>query len=443
MHLLKQSTATTVLVGPVLDSTGAAYTGLAVTDLKFTKNGTVGAPNASATLTHDHNGHYLLALTTSDTDTLGRFCVSCNKATYAMSEMRYEVLTAATFDAIITNAAGTASGLPILDVNALVDADAKRVGGTTQTGRDIGASVLLSAGTGTGQLDFTSGVVKANLVQILAAAVTGTAANIVAAFTKFFDKASPTGTVNSLPDAVAGAAGGVAIVGSVMGKSPATLAAADVTGNLPVDLQTIKTQAVTAAAPVTVPASIGTSTYAGGAVASVTGDVGGKVIGGGVSSITGVGAQADVQTIKGRAITDPGGTVAVGTNVAQVGSQMDLVSAPNATALSAIGGAPWDALRSAHTNVNTYGGHVVADFVDAPNATALLAIANALLDAVDAIETGLTPRQSLRLVSAALAGVLSGAATTTVTIKGAGVGTTRIQAVVDSDGNRSALTLTP
>lgn len=49
--------------------------------------------------------------------------------------------------------------------------------------------------------------------------------------------------------------------GAAVAKSPATLAAADVSGNLPVDVQTIKTQAVTAAAPVTVPASIGTSTH--------------------------------------------------------------------------------------------------------------------------------------------------------------------------------------
>lgn len=53
---------------------------------------------------------------------------------------------------------GTA-GTP--DVNTL------KIGGTTQTARDIGASVLLSAGTGTGQLDFTSGVVKANATQWL------------------------------------------------------------------------------------------------------------------------------------------------------------------------------------------------------------------------------------------------------------------------------------
>jgi hypothetical protein len=39
---------------------------------------------AAATLTHDHNGHYILVFTTGNTDTLGRLDVTCNKSTYAM-----------------------------------------------------------------------------------------------------------------------------------------------------------------------------------------------------------------------------------------------------------------------------------------------------------------------------------------------------------------------
>lgn len=83
-----------------------------------------------------------------------------------------------------------------------------------------------------------------------------------------------------LPSATAGATGGVFIAGTnaattittaltatftgnltgTVAKSPATLAAADVSGNLPVDLQTIKTQAVTCAAGVTIPTSIASPT---------------------------------------------------------------------------------------------------------------------------------------------------------------------------------------
>lgn len=74
---------------------------------------------------------------------------------------------------------------------AALNVNASHVGGTAQTGRDLGASVLLSSGTGAGQLDFTSGVVKANLAQYMGTAFGGTAAQIVAAFQKLFDVASP------------------------------------------------------------------------------------------------------------------------------------------------------------------------------------------------------------------------------------------------------------
>lgn len=84
--------------------------------------------------------------------------------------------------------------------------------------------MLVQSGTGTGQLDFTSGVVKASLVQLLGSAITGTASQLAAAFTKFFNVSTPTGTVNSLPDAVPGASGGLFIAG--------TNASCTITGNL-------------------------------------------------------------------------------------------------------------------------------------------------------------------------------------------------------------------
>lgn len=77
-----------------------------------------------------------------------------------------------------------------------IDANVLKVGGTTQTARDLGSSVLLSSGTGTGQLDFTSGVVKASLAQILGTAFTeGAAGRIAAAFKQFFNVASPASTM--------------------------------------------------------------------------------------------------------------------------------------------------------------------------------------------------------------------------------------------------------
>lgn len=68
----------------------------------------------------------------------------------------------------------TAGRKLVVDAAGLADANVVKLGptgsGTAQTARDIGASVLLSSGTGTGQLDFTSGVVKANAVQLLGTA---------------------------------------------------------------------------------------------------------------------------------------------------------------------------------------------------------------------------------------------------------------------------------
>lgn len=51
------------------------------------------------------------------------------------------------------------------NISFFMPSNDKWLAGTALTGRDIGASVLLSTGTGTGQLDFTSGVVKANVTQ--------------------------------------------------------------------------------------------------------------------------------------------------------------------------------------------------------------------------------------------------------------------------------------
>ncbi len=67
--------------------------------------------------------------------------------------------------------------------------------------------------------------------------------------------------------------------------------------------------------------------------------------------------------------------------------------------------------------------------------------ADALLDRAAGIETNRTVRQGLRLMLSALAGKLSGAATTTVTIRDTNDGIDRIVATVDANGNRSAVTL--
>ena len=98
----KQSTAATLIVGPCLDSTGAEYAGLIITDLSLSKNGgTLTALAAAATLTHIANGQYTLVLTTGNLDTLGRLQITCNKSTYQMPTVGLLVVSAMVFDSMV------------------------------------------------------------------------------------------------------------------------------------------------------------------------------------------------------------------------------------------------------------------------------------------------------------------------------------------------------
>ena len=111
--LAKQSTALTVVVGPILDSTGAEYASAVIGDLSISKNGgTLTAMASAATLTYIANGMYTLVTTTGNMDTLGAVQVTCNKATYQMPKMERNVVPASVYDAIITNATNSTGGLP-------------------------------------------------------------------------------------------------------------------------------------------------------------------------------------------------------------------------------------------------------------------------------------------------------------------------------------------
>ena len=75
---------------------------------------------------------------------------------------------------------------------------------------------------------------------------------------------------------------------------------------------------------------------------------------------------------------------------------------------------------------------------DIPSANAN---ADALLDRASGVETNRTIRQAMRLMLATLVGKISGAETTTVTIRDSNDTTNRVVATVDADGNRSSVTL--
>lgn len=130
---------------PILDADGDLVTGASGLDSEVSKDGgTFADCTSEATEIATSSGVYYLDLTSTEmnADTVAIIVKSSTSGAKTTTIVLYP----------ITN------GLDI-PVNATY------CGGTSLTGRDIGASVLLSSGTGTGQLDFTSGVVKSNVTQ--------------------------------------------------------------------------------------------------------------------------------------------------------------------------------------------------------------------------------------------------------------------------------------
>jgi hypothetical protein len=130
MILARQSTARTVIVGPILDASGVAVTDSVVGDLKISKNGAAPAAlNGSATLTHRATGHYSLALTTSDTDTVGQAEIISDDTVNAMPMKELTVIEEAVYDVWFTASAtgavllqATQTGVTIPTVTNLTNA---------------------------------------------------------------------------------------------------------------------------------------------------------------------------------------------------------------------------------------------------------------------------------------------------------------------------------
>jgi hypothetical protein len=127
---LKQSTSTTVLVGPVLDASGVAVTTAVIGDFTLTKNGTA-ATMSGNTISHSHNGHYLITLTAGNTDTIGRLAISVNNSAQAMTLFRWDICQPTVYDALFSNAVNTSGGLPAAtgSISALAGAISTFAGG--------------------------------------------------------------------------------------------------------------------------------------------------------------------------------------------------------------------------------------------------------------------------------------------------------------------------
>lgn len=193
---------------------------------------------------------------------------------------------------------------------------------------------------------------------------------------------------------------------------------------------------------------------------------------GGTGTISGAQLQAFLQLAA--AIGGSGGVTAqikaLGHLAAALDGEGDIVSSSVLTALGTlaaqitvtgatlttanVAAAVWSAIATANNTAGTMGEKLnAASSAGDPWGTALPGaygpgtagdiVGNFLEDLLDNsnIEAGLTVRQALRVIGAALAGKISGSSGTTVTIRNAVADTKdRIVATVDSDGNRTAIT---
>jgi len=213
--------------------------------------------------------------------------------------------------------------------------------------------------------------------------------------------------LTALPNAAAGASGGLLISGSNSGTT--TLGALTITGAMSIN---------------------GTGNVA------QTGDSYARI-----GAPAGASIAADIASIKvdtGTTLTGRLTATRAGYLDNLSGGAVALASGVNVTQW--LGGTP-NALISGRLDVNLQAGATGVISAALLASDAANEIADALLDRADAIETGITLRLASRYTVAAAAGVASGMATTAAVIKGANVLTTRITATVDADGNRSSVTL--
>lgn len=193
MHLLRQSTVATVLVGPVLDASGVAVTTAVVGDFRIAKEGTT-AVLSGATVTHDANGYYRIALTTGNTDTVGRLAIYSNNTAQSMGTMRFTVLLPSVYDAFIANATNSTGGLPTAtgSVTALA--------GAISTFNSATNTVTLAAATHTGAVIPTVTAVT-NAVTLPSSATINIIGNLTG---------NVTGSVGSVTGNVGGSVGSIA-----------------------------------------------------------------------------------------------------------------------------------------------------------------------------------------------------------------------------------------
>jgi hypothetical protein len=346
MRFLKTNSATIVTVGPFYDKTDGVTieTALTITNerISFTVDAndgsaptlvldnvtgaTSGTSNDLNYITNNDAGLMQLELSAANTNYLGRaFLTITDAANHCPVFHEFTILPALVYDSII---AGTDN----------LQVDTIQVGGTSQTARDIGASVLLSSGSGTGQVTLTSGRVNADVTHIATAAVSTSTAQLGVNVVNAAGTAWGSGAITAASVAAS------ALNGKgdwTVGKTGYTLTAttglgnqtADITGNLSGSVGSVTgaVGSVTGAVG-SVTGAVGSVT---GAVGSVTGNVGGSVASVAANGITATSLATDAinaASVKADAVTKIQTGLATPTNITAgtITTVTNLTNAPTA-----------------------------------------------------------------------------------------------------------------
>lgn len=147
-----------------------------------------------------------------------------------------------------------------------------------------------------------------------------------------------------------------------------------------------------------------------------------------VANLTGIGTLDGAMTAFGNVLAALTGTGALAAPGYATGALAAAISTESTLSPNSLAAAVWAAVAAQNNAVGTMG-EKLNDAGSGSNPW------------TEVIEGSYTAAELLRIVAAALAGKLNGAATTTVTITGVDGATDRIVATVTADGDRTAITL--
>lgn len=395
---------------------------------------------------------------------------------YAAGNDYFVVLSAATIDGKTINAVIGCFSIENRNIKANVtqfggtngtfssgrpEVNTTHLAGTSQTARDIGASVLLSPGTGTGQVSLNSGAVSLHTSQ---PAVTFTSLTSTGAFTVSDGIIVSCSTSNRSAIDLSGngtghgihAKGGTGATGNAIYAQARSTNGHGIIGTATGSFNGIYGYGGSGTG-VGIKAQGGDTSGRAFEIISVSGDalyvqsgagVGFQIIAAGSNNSaikltpagSGYGIEGTLQTAV--AVSGAVGSVTgnVGGNV--VGSVASVTGNVGGNVTGSVGSVGTGGIAAASFAAGAITAAAIA--TDAIDADALATDAvTEITDAVKAfeVETGVSFLQAMRAISAMLAGTVSGGGTGTEVFKGIGVSTTRVTATADSSGNRSAMTL--